>query len=82
MASQERADDGEGHGERVVGLGGAWLHGRDPGDGDAGRQGGDGRGAWPRARGTRPASFCREEDDGGRLVGWAGQLGQPGKWPW
>ena len=60
------------------GLGGAWQRRRDPGDGDAGRQGGGGRTASALA-----AELLRgegEEDDREEEVGWAGQLRWAARW--
>ena len=41
------------------------------------REAGGGRGAWPHARGARPASFCREEGYRGKASG----LGRTGGLP-
>ena len=50
------------------------------GDGDAGRQGGGGRGACRRAASTRSAYWPGEEDDKNEEVGWAESARPPGKW--
>ena len=64
----------------------AWSCGRRPGEEEAARQGGGGRGAWPRAP---PSSFGARgrKTTGGEaaVVGWAaleelGQAGKSGKW--
>ena len=50
-----------------------WRRGREPGEEEAARQGGGGRGAWPRAPGACPSSWQRRKATG---EGGGGGLGQ------
>ena len=57
----------------------AWRSGDVQGEEEAARQGGGGRGAWPRAPGACPSSWQRRKATGGEVeMGWAVLLGQVG----
>ena len=75
-------DRGEGEGRERVreSQGVRGDAGEIQGDGDAGRQGGGGRGACRRATSTRSAYWPGEEDDRKEEVGWAESARPPGKW--
>jgi hypothetical protein len=75
-------DRGEGEGRERVreSQGVRGDAGEIQGDGDAGRQGGGGRGACRRAASTRSAYWPGEEDDRKEEVGWAESARPPGKW--
>ena len=74
-AAREREQRrGKGSRESARGFQGvAWSCGRRPGEEEAARQGGGGRGAWPRAPGACPSSWQRRKATG---EGGGGGLGQ------
>ena len=64
----------------------SWRCGRHPGEEEAARQGGGGRGTWPRAPGACPCPSGeggRRQGGGEAAVGWAaggaGPAGLPGE---
>ena len=59
----------------------AWRSGDVQGEEEAARQGGGGRGAWPRAPGACPSFWQGRKATGGVAVaGWADSAGPPGGW--
>jgi len=56
----------------------AWSCGRRPGEVEAARQGGGGRGAWPRAPPSSFGARGRKTTGGEAAVGWAAGGAGPG----
>ena len=72
-AEERNKGEGESEGEVRGGRGGAWHHRSVQAEEEAGRQGGGGRGAWPRAPGACSSYWREEEGDREEEVGWATQ---------
>ena len=58
-------DEDAGEREKGEGVGGCVASREEPGEEEAARQGGGGRGAWPRAPGACPSSWQRRKATGG-----------------
>ena len=75
---RERAEEGEEHRGSEKGRGGCVASREGPGEEEAARQGGGGRGAWPRAPGACSSSWQRRKaTEKEAVVGWAGFCSRP-----